>query len=151
MTFRDILVGMLALVFAQASGFAQPIVYPAKGQSPQQQAKDEGDCYAWARNHTGVDPITAAGTQDTAPPQPPGRGALKGAIRGALGGAAVADIAGGHAGTGAAAGAVMGGIRGTVRQQKSAEQAAQQAQTSGMQRFQRAYGACLEGRGYTVR
>jgi len=120
----------------------QPIVYPAKGQSAQQQRADEGACYVWARDRTGIDP--AAG--QPASPQPTGQVA-KGVVGGALKGAAIAGIADGDTGRGAAAGAVMGGVRGAARQQKTQ----QQAQASGVQQFQRAYGACLEGRGYTVR
>jgi hypothetical protein len=41
----------LALVvaaFFAASASAQQYVYPAKGQSPDQQKKDEGECHTWA-------------------------------------------------------------------------------------------------------
>jgi hypothetical protein len=128
---------------------AQQFVYPAKGQSAQQQNKDEGDCYVWARNRTGIDP--AAGPVPVAAQAQPSGEILRGAARGAVGGAIISDISGGHAGTGAAAGAVFGGIRSGVRQQRSQQQAVQQAQASGHDQFQRAYGACLEGRGYNVR
>ena len=53
---------MLALLFAivAATGWSQqPVVYPAKGQSPQQQKNDEGQCYSWARSNTGIDPVAA--------------------------------------------------------------------------------------------
>ena len=33
------------------------VVFPAKGQTPQQQAQDEGECYAWSKGQTGVDPM----------------------------------------------------------------------------------------------
>jgi hypothetical protein len=42
--------------FAIGQAQAKPIVYPSKGQSPQQQQKDEGECYVWAKNSTGIDP-----------------------------------------------------------------------------------------------
>jgi hypothetical protein len=32
------------------------IVYPASGQDAAQQGKDEGECYTWARQQTGIDP-----------------------------------------------------------------------------------------------
>src|SRR4029450_12600813 len=35
-------------------------VYPAKGQSADKQKKDEKECYAWAKDQTGFDPLTAA-------------------------------------------------------------------------------------------
>ena len=28
------------------------VVFPAKGQTPQQQAQDEGECYAWSKGQT---------------------------------------------------------------------------------------------------
>ena len=33
------------------------VVFPAKGQTPQQQSQDEGECYAWSKGQTGVDPM----------------------------------------------------------------------------------------------
>jgi hypothetical protein len=122
---------------------ALPYVYPAKGQSADQQAKDGAECEAWARTQSGVDP--------SAPPPQGGvgqhaRGAAGGAARGAAAGAAVGAIAG-DAGKGAGAGAVVGGLAGR-RQSKRAQQAGQQAAAGS---FDRAYGACMEGRGYTVK
>ena len=35
------------------------VVFPAKGQTPQQQAQDEGECYAWSKQQTGIDPFAA--------------------------------------------------------------------------------------------
>ena len=35
---------------------AQPYVYPARGQSAQQQEFDRGQCYSWAVQQTGFDP-----------------------------------------------------------------------------------------------
>jgi hypothetical protein len=53
----------LLLVIAPA--FAQQYVYPAKGQSAQQQKKDESACHTWAVQQTGFDPAKA---QAAAPP-----------------------------------------------------------------------------------
>ena len=40
-----------ALIALEAAmSFAQPAVYPAKGQSPQQQQLDQGECQTWAAN-----------------------------------------------------------------------------------------------------
>jgi hypothetical protein len=33
------------------------MVFPAKGQTPEQQGKDESDCYGWAKQQTGYDPV----------------------------------------------------------------------------------------------
>lgn len=157
---------MSVAVFAalvSAPAIAQQVIYPAKGQSAQQQQKDEAECYTWAKGKTGYDPAQA--TQYVAPPPPQqstGGERAQGAVRGALGGAAIGAIAG-DAGKGAAIGAVGGVMVGGARkrqkqaanQQANAEyqqQASQQQYTAQQQQdFQRAYGACFEGRGYTVK
>lgn len=136
-------------------GMAQsrPIAYPARGQSPQQQQNDEGQCYAWAKNNTGIDPTQVA----NAPPPPSGPAVgggerVQGAARGAAGGAVIGAIAG-DAGKGAAIGAATGTMVGGSRaRQNRRNQAAQsQAQTQGaMDTFNRAFAACMSGRGYTV-
>jgi hypothetical protein len=131
----------LALVGrAMAAGL---FVYPQRGQSPEQQNKDSYECYGWAKSQSGVDP--------GAPPPPAAagqhaRGAVGGAARGAAVGAAVGAI-GGNAGKGAAAGAVVGGVRG--RRRSMAVQQEQQQETRSA--YDRAFAACMEGRGYTVR
>jgi hypothetical protein len=144
----------LLLVYGPVSA-QQPIVYPARGQSPAQIDADKGTCQAWATRETGFDPLSA-----TAPPAPvstaPDGRILRGGARGAAGGAAIGAIAG-DAGKGAAIGAASGGLLSGMR--KRQEQVAsqqvytQQAQAQSQQRdtFVRAYGACLQGRGYTVR
>ena len=66
-------------------------LYPRKGQSEQQQAKDRYECHSWAVSQTGYDPT-----------QPPA------------------------------------GVPATQMSQKRAD-------------YQRAMGACLDGRGYTVK
>ena len=65
--------GVVFVALAAGTVLAQqPIVYPAKGQSPEQQQKDDGECYVWAKSNTGVDPATlAAGS--SAPSQRGGR------------------------------------------------------------------------------
>jgi uncharacterized protein YcfJ len=141
---------------ASAPAVAQQVVVPAKGQSAEQQQKDEAECFASAKKQTGYDPAQA--TQDAAAPPPPQHEGerVRGAARGAAGGAAIGAIAG-DAGKGAAIGAVAGTMGGGARQrrkQDNYEQAAgqqQQAAAQQQQQFQRAYGACFEAKGYTVR
>jgi hypothetical protein len=145
---------VLAALLA-APAIAQQIIYPAKGQSAKQQQKDEAECYVWAKEKTGYDP--AATPAVAAPPQQPvGRERARGAVRGALGGAAIGAIAG-DTGESAAINATVGIItdgakqrqKQTANQQTAAQQ--QQAAAQQKQQFQRAYGACFEGRGYTVK
>jgi len=157
MIYRSIiLVAILFAFLASTSVIAQQqIIYPAEGQSVEQQQKDESECYVWAKEQTGYDPVQ--GTQYAAPPQQDvGGERLGGAARGAAGGAIIGALAG-NAGKGAAIGAVGGTVLGGAKrrgkedenQQAMAQQ--QQAIAQQQQNYQRAYTACFEGRGYTVR
>jgi hypothetical protein len=148
--------GIAALSLACIAAAQQPIVYPAKGQSAQQQSQDDAQCYAWAKQATGIDPAVVAASpppQQTGPAVGGGQRAA-GAARGAAGGAAVGAITGGGAGKGAGAGAVVGtmvGGRDARKQQAAQNQHAHTQQQHVMQTYYRAYGACMEGRGYTIK
>ncbi len=143
----------MGLVAAQAQ--AKPIVYPSKGQSPQQQQKDEGECYVWAKNSTGIDPAAVASAPAPAQQSGPAAGGgerARGAVRGAVVGGIVDGSSG--AGKGAAVGVVAGGARARNNQKSQNAQAQQQADAQkqgAMNTFYRAQGACLEGRGYTIK
>ena len=151
----QLLLGIAALALACTAEAQKPIVYPAKGQSPQQQSQDDAHCAAWAKQSTGIDPAVVASSP---PPQQTGPAAgggqrVGGAARGAAGGAAIGAIAG-DAGKGAAAGAVVGTMAGgrRARQQQGAQnQQAQAQQQELIHTYYRAYGACMEGRGYTIK
>ena len=138
-----------------ASAYAQkPIVYPAKGQSAEQKKKDDKACMAWAKEDTGIDPVAASqpAPQQTGPAVGGGERA-RGAARGAVGGAVIGGIAGDAgtgAGVGAAAGVMAGGAKARQKQAAQNEQAKQQQQQT-LNTFYRAYGACMEGRGYTIK
>ncbi len=157
---------LFAAIFMNQAVMAQDVVvYPAKGQSQQQMEKDKFDCYSWAKGQTGFDPM-ATPKASTPPPSPPpaegntGRGALRGAAGGAAVGAGIGAISG-NAGKGAAIGAAAGGTMGAMRsnsQKKEAEAAQQQwaeqvASQYNQKRsgYNRAFSACLEGKGYTVK
>ena len=144
------------------SALAQdPIIYPAKGQSQDQMEKDKFECYSWAKGQTGFDPMKMP-TASSPPPQQEAQqgGVGRGAVRGGAVGLAAGAIAG-DPGKGAAIGAVSGGLIGGMRRrdQKQSQQQAQQqweqeqanAYMQGRNSYNRAYGACLEGRGYTVK
>ena len=128
------------------------MTYPAKGQTAEQQNKDEGECYAWAKQQTGIDPIAVASAPAKA--EAPAKGArVKGAARGAAAGAAVGAIAGDTgkgAGVGAVAGTAAGG-RQARKDKKEKEQQAEQAKAGQLQQFNKGFGVCMEGRGYTVK
>ena len=130
------------------------VAYPSKGQSSKQQSKDEGECFGWAKKQTGIDPkaVASAPTQEPGPAVGGGE-RVRGAGRGALGGAAIGAIAG-DAGKGAAIGAVAGTMVGGHRARKNKaarEQQAEQAKAGTLQQFNKAFGVCMEGRGYIVK
>src|SRR5262249_44197563 len=132
---------------AALPALAQQMVYPAKGQSPEQQQKDEGECRTWAIQQSGYDPAnppTVVVQQNTtATGTTPGAGA-----RGAARGAVLAEATGGDAGKGAAVGAAAGRSRSRRANAAAANQAQQQAsaqQQAGLDGYNRARGACLEG------
>jgi len=141
-------------------------VFPAKSQSGEQQQLDQLHCYDWAKAQTHLDPLGQATSPTVAvnsppPPPPPPTGHT--AARGAAGGAMFGAIAG-NAGAGAAIGGTLGAIRGSRQQQAAQEQQAahqqavadaqqQAAEQAAAQRYQfnKAFGACLDGKGYTVK
>jgi hypothetical protein len=147
------LAAAVALATIPASA-QKPIVYPAKNQTSQQKQKDDKECIAWAKQNTGIDPVAASqpAPQQTGPATGGGE-RVRGAARGAVGGAVIGGIAGdagAGAGIGAAAGTMAGGAR--ARQNQAAQnQQAQQQQQQALNTFYRAYGACMEGRGYTIK
>ena len=139
-------------VLGSASALAQkPSAYPAKGQSAQQQGNDDVQCLAWAKQDTGIDPaaVAAASPPATGPQGERLRGAVRGAAGGAVIGEIVDDDAGKGAGVGAAAGVLAGGARARRNQAAQAQQA-QASKTQSVDTYYRAYGACMQGRGYSV-
>ncbi|MDH3519321.1 MAG: YMGG-like glycine zipper-containing protein [Myxococcales bacterium] len=153
----------LAFAFALAAPavLAQEIfIYPAKGQSADQQEKDKFECYQWAKQQTGFDPMqqpNVASAPTQLAPQSGGaaRGAARGAAVGAIGGAIAGD-----AGKGAAVGAGVGAAGGALRKrdarreneakQEAAEQQAKQVYGQGRASWESAAKTCLQGRGYSV-
>lgn len=149
-------------VYAPPEPIEQVYVYPAAGQSAQRMDRDRYECHLSAVKQSGFDPSRIrSGYQQrytivSAPP--PGTNTVGGALAGAVLGAAVAGPrdAGGGALVGAAAGAVVGAAADSANQQQveRATRSAQRRNTAVEQRasdYRRAIGACLEGRGYTVR
>ena len=169
----------LAAAYAQTPPAAAPskplstslgvVVFPAKAQNPQQQSQDEGECYAWSKGQTGVDPMApppaAAPPAQPAAQQPAGGSRARGAVRGAAAGAVIGEVANNDAGEGAAVGATLGVVKGGAearkKQEQAKQQAAQQQQQAAEQQkaatgeqltlFKNGFGACLESKGYTVK
>lgn len=158
---RGIVIGGTTVLLSVTPVLGQsPIIYPQKGQSPQQQQKDTQECQGFAVQQSGVNP----GQPAAPPPPPPPSGPTGQGVRTAARGAAVGAVAGGIAGdagqgaaAGAAAGALVGGVRRRQDRRAQEEQynqaVAQQqnAQAQGSANFNRALAACLEARGYSVK
>ncbi len=145
--------------------------FPKAGQPPEQQSKDEADCYAWAVQNAGVDPFDlskqaqqqqaeAQTAQEQAKQAGKGAGA-SGAVKGAAAGALIGEIADDDPGKGAAYGAAAGVVAGRRKGRKAQQQAGQQAQQQSQQiqqataeqmaNFKKAFSACLEGKNYMVK
>ena len=132
-------------------------IFPSNDQTQEQQDGDEIACYKWAMEQTGYDPINPPQIQAEQTQTGPDGSAVRGAARGAAAGAAIGAIAG-DAGQGAAIGAVAGGLGG--RRARAANQQAQQQQATAQaeakeaeleNNFKKAFSACMEGKGYTVK
>jgi hypothetical protein len=132
----------LTLVASVAAAQPNLFIYPSKGQSQQQQDIDTAECQRWASSQARGGPTG---------PDHGGRaaGTISGAARGAALGAAVGGIAGGKqkAGKGAAAGAVLGGVSGRQGAHAREQQAGARAQND----WARAFAACMDARGYSVK
>jgi hypothetical protein len=141
--------------------------YPQQGQTPQQQDRDRYECSTWATQQTGFNPSAPnvpphERVQVVAGP-PPGTGVAVGAVTGGILGAAVSNPR--NAGAGLLLGALLGGAIGAGAEASADAQAQNaananadahmQAQAAQIERkasdYRRAVGACLEGRGYSIK
>lgn len=146
-----------ALLVGSTAVQADLYVYPQKEQSDEQTQKDKHECYGWAKGKTGFDPMAVPKASTPAPKVEEKKG---GALKGAAAAGVTAKVFGSSSSTtkkSAAAGALVGGGR-----QASQNKQQQQARNDWEQKeannyaakhneYNRAYGACLEGRGYSVK
>jgi hypothetical protein len=130
-------------------------IFPAKKQTPEQQQKDEKECYDWAVKNSGIDPLNLQKVEPAEVEKKRG-GTVAGAAKGAAAGAAIGAIAG-DAGTGAGVGAAAGALagrrakkKGEAQQQQKAQADADAANKEQINSYKKAYTACLTGKGYTV-
>lgn len=147
-------------------------VYPNSGQNQEQQDRDRFECHNWAVSQTGFDPSRASSYPVAGSSSSHHRGYRRGhhggigndPITGAARGAAIGAVGGaigGDAGLGAAIGAGVGAVKGLFRQWDNRHSyrktgygsSSKQLERLREQRadYNRAMGACLEGRDYTVR
>ena len=137
------------------------MVYPARGQSPEQLERDRYDCHVWAVQQSGFDPsrpgLPPGQRVVGEPANPPGAGTAVGAIAGAILGAAIAGPR--DAGAGLILGGITGAAVGTAsdanaQAQANAEQARYDRSAAGSAQaasnYRRAISACLDARGYTT-
>ena len=143
---RSLLIAALGglLLAALPAAAQEPIVYPAKGQSPDQVEQDKYQCYQWAKGETGFDPM--APPTATAPPPPnqaptasTGRSAVGGAVTGSL----IGGIADGDWGKGAAIGAAAGAGAGALKDSDREKKAKQGAKV-----YQAEFKHCMSGKGF---
>ena len=145
---------VVALLSARVAG-AEPVAYPTKGQSSEQQNRDEYECHEWAQKQTGVDPVALA-EQTTAPSSSSSKSGLGSSLPGA-GLGAIRGAADGDAGAGALHGAGMGRLSAVVRSRRQMEKQQDAASDqkadvrAQLDKYDRAYSACLTGRGYSVK
>jgi hypothetical protein len=155
--------------------------YPKNQQTSDQQLKDENECFSSSKQQSGIDPqapppagktdeqkkAEQQAAADNAKQAKGGR--VRGAARGAAGGAAVGaiadDEAGKGAGAGAAAGTMVGGAKqrqankaskqqaaqATAQQQQQEEAQAKATYQQGIDTFKRAFSACMDSRGYSIK
>ena len=160
MKSRLTVIFVLTLFLAPACLVASEfMIFPAQGQDQAQMEKDQSDCYGWATQQSGFDPQTMSAPSSQGKEYSTGKAALKKGAGGALVGAGIGAIAGGSKGAkkGAAIGGVSGGVIGGAKEhEKKKEAQNQQAQESARyeqlrQSYQRAFQACMEGKGYTLK
>ncbi len=145
------------MAYNQISNAAKLYVFPSKGQSKNQQKKDEIECYQWAVEQSGIDPLNLPKVAAQPVQKGPDGSAVRGAARGAAVGAAIGAVTG-NAGDGAAIGAIAGGAGGLrARKMREAQQAQQAQANAAIQEqamkdsFKKAFSVCIEGKGYTIK
>ena len=150
----------LLLNAQEAAPFSKSLglyVFPNEGQDAETQAAHEMECYSWAKQQSGVDPINPPDVRAAEVDTSPDGSMVRGGAKGAAAGVAIGAIAG-DAGKGAAIGAVAGGIGGRrakkreeAYQQQANEYAAAAYSQELMDNFNKAFSACMEAKGYTVK
>lgn len=166
LTFLGVMV--LALAPISRAGQMGAYAFPRNGQTFEQQSQDEAYCGQWASNQTGLNPQLLQYKQQQAmeaqrqayananrptPVRRVGRAALTGTAIGAMNSNMDAG-----AGRGAAVGATLMASRGLGdmaerKKQMALDQSAAFGQSvqSESENYLRAYGACMEGKGYSIR
>ena len=129
--YSSLLISFLTFSAMQGQSIASSLglyVFPANNQDAATQEADEMACFTWAKNQSGYDPLNP--TQVT--------------------GAQVDRSVDGTAVVGAGVGAA-GKVVGDERQQQANNQAAAAKEKELANNYNKAFSACMEGKGYTVK
>ncbi len=138
-------------------------VYPQQGQSNDQLEQDKFQCYGFGKEQSGFDPMEVPTATAPPPQEKKGAGVGRSAATGAAIGGAYGALTGNsskardRAKKGAVTGLVFGGMSNSnaKRQNEANRKAWEQEQAAiykqNRHNYNRAYAACLEGRGYSVR
>lgn len=145
------------MTYNQISNGLGLYAYPAKGQSQKKQKGDEFECYKWAMQQSGIDPLNLPKVEAAPVETGPDGSMIVGGAKGAAAGLAIGAIAG-DAGKGAAIGAVVGGLGGIRKKKMTDAQKQQQSQANAAnteqaikESFVKGFSACMEGKGYTIK
>jgi hypothetical protein len=145
------------MTYNQISQQMKLYVFPSKGQTKQKQKEDEFECYKWAMEQSGIDPLNPPKVEAAPVETGPDGSAVKGAAKGAAAGVAIGAIAG-DAGKGAAIGAAAGAMAGKRAGKQAQAQKSQQSQAAVAKTeqemkdsFAKAFSVCIEGKGYTIK
>jgi len=145
---------------------AQIFVYPREGQSPARLDRDRYECHLWAMEKTGYDPslppLPVRRHVRVEPAPPVGHDTAFWGFTGALLGALIGGHH--HAPEGALIGGAIGAMTGlasdsaraaSARRIEAEQENRDQQRSARMEgrasEYRRAIGACLEGRGYSVK
>jgi len=131
-------------------------IFPKNPKSEAEQYKDDTDCFNSARNQSSYDG-KVANAEGAPPPAQRSGGTVDGAVKGALAGTIIGAIAG-NAGKGAAIGAGVGAVGGNANQREGNRAARQNAvaqeearKQAALADLKRAYSACRDAKGYSVK
>jgi hypothetical protein len=166
MSFVLAMIGCGMAVNVYAAGL-ETYAFPQKGQTAELQKQDEGYCTQWAQEQTGLDlavlkykqqeAVAAQQQAQEASTSRPGRPLLRTVATGAALGGINNNMDDG-AGKGAVTGVALAASRARTQSfEKKTEGTVNAADTqsqsvqSDSEKYVRAYGACMEGKGYSIR
>ena len=148
-------VWIVVVLLSASVACAEPVAYPMKGQSSDQQNRDEFECHQSAQKDTGVDPVALA--EQTTGSSSSGSKSGVGSALPSAGIGAMRGAADGDAGAGALHGAGMGRLISVIRSRRQMEKQQDAAATQSadvraqLAKYDQSYSACLTGRGYSVK